>query len=58
MFGLPISTLFVLVGVVLVVNARQYGWLGVSAGFVILAVGFILGFNCFKSADSGARFDN
>lgn len=58
MLGLPISALSVLVGVVLVVNTRQYGWVGVSAGLVILAVGFILGFSCFKSSASGARLDN
>ena len=58
MLGLPISALSVLVGVVLVVNTRQYGWVGVSVGLVILAVGFILGFSCFKSSASGARLDN
>ena len=58
MLGLPISALSVLVGVVLVVNTRQYGLVGVSVGLVILAVGFILGFSCFKSSASGTRPDN
>lgn len=52
------SALSVLVGVMLVVNTRQYGWVGVSVGLVILAVGFILGFSCFKSSASGTRLDN
>ena len=58
MLGLPTAAFVVLLGLVFAANARRYGWLGVGAGFALVAAGFAIGINCFRSTGSGTRFDN
>ncbi len=48
--GLPLAALAVMLGVVLMVNVRHYGWLAASGGFVLCAVGLALAVRCFRSA--------
>jgi len=51
--GLPAAALAAMVGIVLVINAHEYGWPGVVGGLLLAAAGVALGVHCFR-ADSSA----
>lgn len=53
--GLPASALAAMVGIVLVINPRAFGWAGVAGGAVLTAGAIVLGVHCFRAAPSAAN---
>ena len=50
--GLPSAALATMLGIVYVVNAHRFGWIGIAAGVVLIAGGIYLGIASFRSRES------